>query len=58
MPDAADGSQGTGLAININPSSCNNADETGWVKVVSNAQSMEIEGIGREAGRPIDVSEA
>ncbi|KJK86066.1 hypothetical protein H633G_10079 [Metarhizium anisopliae BRIP 53284] len=34
MPDAADGSQGTGLAINLNPSSCNTADETGWVKIV------------------------
>ena len=58
MPDAADGSQGTGLAIYLNPSSCNNADETGWVKVVSNVHSMEIEGPGQEAGRPVDAPEA
>ncbi|EFZ02024.2 bcs1 [Metarhizium robertsii ARSEF 23] len=58
MPDAADGSQGTGLAINLNPSSCNTADETGWVKVVSNVHSMEIEGLGQEAGRPVDAPEA
>ncbi|EFY94593.2 ATPase, AAA-type, core [Metarhizium robertsii ARSEF 23] len=58
MPDAADGSQGTGLAINLNPRGCNNADETGWVKVVSNVHSMEIEGLGQEAGRPVDAPEA
>ncbi|KAF5120293.1 putative mitochondrial chaperone BCS1-B [Metarhizium anisopliae] len=46
MPDASDGSQGSGLVINLNPSSCNNAHETGWVKVVSNVHSMEIEGLG------------
>ncbi|KAF5127189.1 putative mitochondrial chaperone BCS1-B [Metarhizium anisopliae] len=58
MPDAAEGSQSTGLAINLNPSSCNNADETGWVKVVSNVHSMEIEGLGQEAGRPGGAPEA
>ena len=58
MPDAAGGLRGTGLAIYPKPSSCNDVDETGLVEVVSSVLSAQIEGLGRESGRPVDASEA